>query len=245
MLRMLSSSLVAAVLFVVPASLFAGGPPILILPVDGVDSSSAQACVDLLNSKLKDKLWEHSDRRTVRMEERKKQFYFAFDMGGDVALSDVQAALKGSRYSIPQDRLHFFGHAILEIAADDASQQAMLKELKTLPQLSIEQSKTEKGVFQVTLDMPYPGDRGRGPLNTAGWETFQWNDFSSEQAPRSEPPVPLEKLPRLGEIKNVVAKHDGQLKDVRWSNDYSCRPLGAVAEADSIAKPVQVGTTIR
>jgi hypothetical protein len=166
-------------------------------------------------------------------------------MDTDVALSHVTAALEGSSYSIPQDRLHLFGHVILEIGAGEASQKGLLKELKSIPQVSIEQSNSENGLFRVTLDMPYPGDRGRGELDTAGWETFQRNDFSSDVSTRSESPVTLEKLPRFGEIRKVIAKHDGKLKDVRWSNQYSCRPLGGVAEVKSTVRPVQVGSTDR
>ena len=246
MLRMLSSSIFAAVLFMVPQSLFAGGPPVLILPIDGVTSSNAQVCVDLLNAKLADKIWDRGGGSpTARIVERKKQSYLSIDMNTDIALSHITAALKGSEFSIPQDRLHFFGHVIFEIGAGEASQQALLKELKSLPQVSIEQSSSVNGLFQVTLDMPYPGDRGRGELNTAGWETFQRNDFASDQSKRSEPPVALDKLPRFDEIRKVVAKHDAKVKDVRWSNEYSCRPLGGVAEVSSTAKPVQVGSTNR
>jgi hypothetical protein len=245
MLRNRFSPVVAALLLMAPANLFAGGPPILILPVDGVNSGSAQACVDLLNARLKDKFWKHGDSQTVRIEERKNQSYVAFDMGSDVTLSDVKAALEGSKFSIPQDRLHFFGHVILEIDAGGKSHQSLLSDLDALAQVSIEESKTENGLFRVTVDMPYPDDRGRGHLNTSGWDTFQRNDFASDQSTRSESPVKLQQLPRFSEIRDVIAKHDARLKEVRWSNNYACRPLGGVAEADPATKPVQVGSANR
>jgi hypothetical protein len=244
MSRNLSSSLIAAVLLLAPANLFAGGRPILILPVDGVNSTNAQACVDLLNARLKDKFWEHgNDPQTVRIVERKHQSFVAFDMGGDVTLGDVQAALEGSKFSIPQDRLHFFGHVVLEIDAKGEARQALLSDLDALAHLSVAESKTENGVLRVTIDMPYPADRGRGDLNTAGWDTFQRNDFASDQSTRKESPVTLQKLPRYSEVRDVVEKHDARLKEVRWSADYSCRPLGGVAEPASATKPVQVGST--
>jgi hypothetical protein len=94
--------------------------PFLCLPVDGVTAENVEACTKLLNSKLEDKLFPHSSKLYgVKLIERANQWYLAFYMDHDVRLSDVQSALESTEFSIPQDRLHLFGHAILDIPRKD------------------------------------------------------------------------------------------------------------------------------
>ena len=106
MVQYFSRCVMAAAFLLLPARLMAGGPPFLCLPVDGVTAENVQACTRLLNSKLENKLWPHSSRlHGVKLMERTNQWYLAFYMDKDVRLSDVQAALQASEFSIPEGRL--------------------------------------------------------------------------------------------------------------------------------------------
>jgi hypothetical protein len=150
-------------------------------------------------------------------------------MGGDVRLADVTAALAGSGFSVPQDKLRLFGHVILEIDAPAAKRQALLADLKAVQGASVAESKAVKDLLLVTLDMPYPVTSGREDLNSVGWDTFQRCDLNSDPLKRSESPATSHNLPSYGAIRDVVAKHQGTLKGLRWSEIHACRPLGAVA----------------
>jgi hypothetical protein len=241
MFRCISHWVLAAAFLLLPAGLMAGGPPFVCLPVDGVTSQNVQVCSKLLNSKLEDKLWTRSSLpHGVKLIERTNQWYLAFYMDKDVRLSDVLAALQGSEFSIPQDRLHLFGHAILDIDAPAASRQALLSALKSLPHVSVEESKTQDKLLLVTLDMPYPV-AWKEDLESAGWEKFQRNDFNSNQSTHSRNPATTKELPSYETIGDVVSKHNASLKDIRWSTHYACRPLGGVAESRPAAQ--EAGTS--
>ena len=232
MIRNLSHIVVAAVVLLLPAQLVAGGPPFLCLPVDGVNSENVAACTKLLNSKLEEKFWTHSGRpHGVKLTERANQWYLAFYMGGDVRLSEVQAALEGSEFSIPRDRLQMFGHVILEIDSPLKSRDALLAGLKALPHVSVEDSKkAQKDLLFVTLDMPYPADMGREDLESVGWEKFQRNDFNSTPSTQPKIPVTAGELPGYEDVQGVVSKNRVSLKDIHWSANHACRVLGCVVE---------------
>jgi len=231
MLRSVSLAVVAAAFLVLPARLMAGGPPFLCLPVDGVTSRNVQACTELLNSKLEKRIWSHPGRsQGVKLMERTSQWYLAFYMDSDVRLSDVQAALKASEFSIPQDRLHLFGHVILEIDARPAARQALLSGLDALPHVAVEESRTQENLLLATVDMPYPVERERADLESVGWDTFQRNDLSSNQSTKPRTPATSRQLPGYENFRDLVSKYNAVLKDICWSPNYACRPLGGVAE---------------
>src|SRR5262249_45369730 len=101
MIRSRSPLAVAVTLLMLPVPLLAGGPPLLCLPVDGVTSQNVQACTELLNSKLRNKLSRDRDRVDgIKLFQWKTQWYLAFYMDSDVRLSDVKAALGTGAYSI-------------------------------------------------------------------------------------------------------------------------------------------------
>ena len=164
------------------------------------------------------------------MVQRANQWCLAFYMGSDVRLGDVTAALEGSPFSVPLDKLRFFGHVILEIDARSASRQALLSDLEALHCVSVAESKADANLLLVTVDMPYPIDNGKSDLDTVGWVKFQRNDFASDQSTRSEPPVTTQKLPSYNEIRAAAAKHSASLKGIRWSTTHACRPLGGLTE---------------
>jgi hypothetical protein len=237
MSRTLSLFTVAAVLLLSPARLIAGGPPWLCLPVDGVTPDNVKQCADLLGAKLKDKMSQHPGwDRGVEMRKHDNQYYLAFYMGEDVGLREVEAALAGSRFSVSRDRLRLFGHVILEIDARKATDKELLAALEALNHVSVAKSEHEDDLLVVTVDMPYPVEDNRRERLTAGWEKFHRNDFASDQATKSEPAATSRSLPSYEAMRSIVARHKATLKDVRWSTNYACRPLGGVAVAsDTVA----------
>lgn len=245
MLRNLSQSMFAVLILSLPSALLAGGPPMLCLPIDGVTSENAEACTELLISKLQTKVWKHSNRpQAVTLVRRHDQWYLTFYMDDEVRLSEVQAALKGSSFSVPKGKLRLFGHAILDIDARSASQQALLTDLKAIPYVAIEESKATKNLFVVTLDMPYPVETNRSDRESIAWEKFQRNGLSSVQASRSETLATPATLPSYTALRDVVARHDTRLTDIRWSNNYACRALGAVGYTSPDKKSQQAGSTV-
>jgi hypothetical protein len=230
-------SLATITLLLLPATLQAGGPPWLCLPIDGVTDQSAQAAGEKLTAALDDKVWKFGDEeRALNVVSHGKQWYLTFPMGKDVALAEVESALKGSRLAIPRDRLHLFGHVVLEIELGKASLEELLASLKDIKYVSVADSQTKKGRLFVTVDMPYPEYREGHRRGDVGWDTFRRNDFSSDHRTISEPPAKASELPNFGMFRDVATKHGASLKDIRWSPQFACRELGGVAAEET--KPV-------
>jgi hypothetical protein len=232
MLRKTSVFAVALVLVLVSASLWAGGPPRLCLPIDGVTDANADACAKLLAEALGDKLWSHPGRPGgVQIHRDGRQAYATCYLERHVALGDVEAALKGSEFSVPRDKLRLFGHVTLEIDAGEAAPGELIADLAAIDFLSVEESKSDKGVLRVTVDMPYPAtaDRVHEEWTSFRDEVFQWTDFSSDQSRKSEAPAKARDLPSYGALREVVAKHKASLKDLHWNSGWGCRLLGGVA----------------
>jgi hypothetical protein len=227
---------IVAVSLFVPSQLIAGGPPWLVLPIDGVTSANSKACAELLTSKLDDKLWPHAGwERAVIVRERAGQPHITFNMGKDVGLREIEQALAGSSFSIPRDRLRLFGHLVLEIDAREASPKELLAALDSMDYVSVEESKTEGELLLVTLDMPYPEVKSGRDRESVEWEKFQRNDFASDQSTRSESPIAARSLPSYDGFREMIAKHNASLKTVRWDTQYACRPHGGVTvEKDAV-----------
>jgi hypothetical protein len=235
MLKNASHIVISALLLLVPSQLIAGGPPWLYLPIDGVTLDNERACIELLTAKLGGKTWPHAGSRSreIQIHQFKTQSYLTFYMGKDVGLAEVESALKGSRFSVPRDKLRLFGHAILEIDTRTAPSKEMLADLEALNFVSVAKSEEKNGHFEVTIDMPYPMIGARPQPESIGWETFTRNDFASDQSTKSEPPASPRQLPAYSDFHKIVSKHKGKLKDIRWDTYYACRPLGAAASSTS------------
>jgi hypothetical protein len=243
MFRAIWLFVVAAVLLLWPARLIAGGPPWLCLPVDGVTADNVKECTDLLTDKLKGKFAPNRARyNNVELHNHANQWYLTFYMGEDVGLREVEAALKGSRFSVPRDRLRLFGHVILEIDAGKATDKQLLAALEALNYVSVAKSEHKDDLLLVTVDMPYPVEDNRRENLTAGWDKFERNDFASDQATKSEPAATPRTLPSYEAFRGIVAKHKASLKDIRWSTHYACRPLGGVAVASDSVASASAGT---
>jgi hypothetical protein len=231
MIRNLVNGVVVAAFLLVPACLMAGGPPMLCLPIDGVTSANVEACTRLLNAKLGDKVWPHASRlQGVKVMQKSNQWYLAFYMEKDVRLSELNAALSGSEFSIPKDRLQLFGHVVLEIQSPEESRPTILTALTGIPHVAVEESKTQGDLLSATIDMPYPIDKAREEMESLDWDKFQRNDLNSTPSTQPRIPVTRQQLPGYDKIREVVMKHEASLNDIRWSNQYVCRAAGGVAE---------------
>jgi hypothetical protein len=233
MCRKLSLVAVATLFLALPTRLLAGGPPWLAVPMDGLNSDNTKATNELLTAKLKDKLYSPDVFRGVAILEHAKQPYATIFIKEDVGLRDIEAALKGSGVSVPRDRLHLFGHAILEIDPQSASPKELLADLAKLDYVTVADSENKDGRLLVSIDMPYPPEERRG--ESVAWEKFVRNDRSSDQATKNESPATREMLPSYNAIRDVVAKHKATLKDIRWDTEHACRTVGCVAVPDSKA----------
>lgn len=227
MLRPFALGSIVCLFLVVPASVMAGGPPLLCLPVDGVTAGKAGPAAELLTARLEQFVWPHAEPK-VQLQQHANQWYLTFPMGENVRLADVETALRGSGFAIPRDKLRFFGHAILEIEPRTAATEKLIAALEDLDRVSIEKSESHGKSLLVTVDMPYPVLEGQERTSIA-WDRFERNDFSFDQSARSEPPASAAELPGFEDFRQSVATHGGALTGVRWSQDYACRPLGAVA----------------
>jgi hypothetical protein len=154
-------------------------------------------------------------------------------MNGDISLGDVEAALKGTKFSVPREKLRLFGHVVLEVDAPKAASEKLVSDLDAIKHVSIEKSNTKGGLLEVIVDMPYPVGEGRVEFELIGTDSFRRGDFSSDQATRSEPDAKPLDLPTISALRDAVAKQGGSLKSVRWNHNYACRMLGAVAAAQA------------
>jgi hypothetical protein len=239
MFRRTSQISVAAAIALAPALLLAGGPARLSLPIEGVTAETADACAKLLTSGLEDKVLTYEESPGVQIVERGDQWYAAFAMGDDVRLSDIDAALKGSDFSVSRERLRLFGHVVLEIESGDAQSKALRANLDSLEFVSVAESEGKDGRFQVTIDMPYPTELIDSRRELAGFAQFRWNNLASV-ATTTAAVAGAAELPTVEAIDEIVARHKARLTDVRWSAEHACRPLGGVAasEADVVAAGV-------
>lgn len=237
MVRRISILAVGAMCLLLSASVHAGGPPWLCVPIDGVTTENAGDCAKLLASKLGEKVFSQNEGpfRGVQIRQGKKQSYVTFYIAEDVSLRDIEEALKGSRYSIPRDRLRLFGHVVLEIDTAAASDKDFLANLDALNQVSIVGSENRNGYSLVTIDLPYPvGDR-ESVRQTMGWEKFQRNDLNEADSTSAKTSITANGLPKFAAIRDVLAQHKASLRDIRWSTNYACRAVGCVTAPDAAA----------
>jgi hypothetical protein len=215
----------------------AGGPPMLCLPIDGVTAENADECTKLIAAKRGNKVFPgNDDFRRIEIRQFGKQWYLTFYFVEDVALSDLESALEGSSFSIPRDRLHFFGHVVLDIDAGATQPNDLKAGLKALEYVSVGESETKENRILLTVDMPYPEKDLRRAPEAVSENAFQWNDFSSNPSAKAEPPATAEQLPNDNAFHVVLAKHDAKLHDIRWTTANACRVVGGVAVSEADGK---------
>ena len=228
------SILAAGILLASIQTALAGGPPWVAIPVNGVTAENSKACADKIAAGLKDKIFQGVEQYDgVKIGEKNGQHYAMFHMQNDVTLSDIESTLKGTGASIPLDKLHLFGHVILEVRADDAQAKQLLADLKSLNQTWIVDSKQSDKTLTVTLETPYPFENGGRPSREmVGWEKFQRNHFDATPA-SAEPIIAATELPTYKALREVVSKDDAKLVDLRWSTQYACRAVGCVVAPEA------------
>jgi nitrate reductase NapAB chaperone NapD len=202
--------------------------------VDGVTAENSQVCADRLQSKLEDRLPDYPGYRGFQLKQAGDQWYLMFHFDKDVSLADIDAALKGSAFSIPRDKLQIFGHATLIVDPRPTSTKNVLTALLTIDHASIAKLDDKDGLLSVTVDMPYPAET----IVRDHWEkvasvSFQRSDLSSDRSTKSEPAINSASLPGYDTFRDVLAKQNAALKDIAWSPYYACRAVGAVSAKPS------------
>jgi hypothetical protein len=209
----------------------AGGPPWVSVPIDGVNAKNSQACAEKIGAALKDKIFPGSEAYSgVNIGEHNGQHYAMFHMQKDVTLSDVEAALRGTSFTIPRDKIRLFGHTVLEVQADEAQGKKLLADLESLNPVWVAESNQADKKLRVTLEMPYPAETtgGRPSQKSVGtWQKYQRNDFMQE-GPKTDDVYAVAELPTYNTLRDTIAKSGGKLEDVRWSTQYACRAVGCI-----------------
>jgi hypothetical protein len=221
MSRSVTLFLAAALLALPTARVWAGGPPMLCLPIAGANSENA----DAVSQRVLAALGQGVDRASLRQNHG--QWYLAFHFNRDhVRLAEIDAALKGSSVAVPRDRLRLFGDVILEIDIAETAAEKLLTDLASLKHASVVESKREDGTLLVQLTLPAPVTEFRGPAEFSK-VSFQDQKFQHASAPA--PAVGLSELPTYDTLRKVIEKHDAKLRGLRW-NCWGCRALGCVSD---------------
>ncbi len=224
MFRRCTIPVFATLLLVLPLAAWAGGPPMMCLPVAGATAENADACAQRVAAALGKQI----DRASLRQNDGQWFLTFHFNRG-NVRLAEIDAALKGSPVSIRRDQLRLFGNAILEVDIPETSAKKLLSDLATIEHLSVAESKREGNTLLVTLTLPAPQREVR-PAAEFGKVAFRSDTFRHEAS--SEPTVSLGDLPSYDTLGKLVARHDGTLQGLRW-DCWGCRALGCMAGADA------------
>jgi hypothetical protein len=202
------------------------------MPVNGVTADNASACLKVLSAKLPSEI--ASRFYEIKVLERSGAWYIALPIEKDVRLSDLTSALKDSPFSISVDDLSLFGHVILEVETGSVPTEKVLSGLETISHVAVEKSQSEGNVFLVTLDLPYPVGEWRPHLESATWDQFQRNDFSSAaRSDKTHSKITPQELPTYQKIRKMLWAKDAKLVDVRWSVAFWCRPLGFIKASGS------------
>jgi hypothetical protein len=216
----------------------AGGPPMLCLPIEGVTAENVDECTKLLTAKLEIKLFpKEVGFRPIEVRQIGDQWYLTFYFADDVALSEVEAALKDSGFSIPRDRLHFFGHVVLEIDAAAGTAKALAEGVDEVEFVSVGEQDARQIRLLLTVDMPYPKQDFRAAPESIGTCAFTWNGLSSVPSAEAGVVATAEELPNYKAFDQLLAKHDAKLHDIRWTTEHACRSVGGVAVPDADGKP--------
>jgi hypothetical protein len=221
--------LAAAMLISLPAMAIAGGPPWLTLPI----ASPVAGGVEASTARLAAELGLPAGEGGFALHQDGKQWYLTIDLEEDATLGQIERACEASGLAVAIDSLHLFGHAIVEIDPQGANHSELLAALDAMEEVDVSEPALEGGLLRVTVDMPYPVfDRQRGQARTqCGWDTFALNDFSTSRA-GSRDPIPAGLLPSYNDFRRVVGEQGGRLEDIRFDNQFACRPLGGVAAQD-------------
>ena len=207
MSRLLSIAAVAVVLSL-PTQLIAGGPPRLCLPIDGVTADSGQECTQRLADALGERLYSFSGSPNIQLRQVAGRSYVIMAVRKDVKLSEIDAALKGSPFSVPREKLFLLGPVVLEFDADRTQVDGLRSGLAALGNVQVDAPKVAGDIVRVTLNK---GDITR--------------DFFRDELTADRRTVVYE------ELLTLAAEHESKLRDIRWSSRYGCRMFGCLSAA--------------
>ncbi len=217
----------ACLLLVLPAAAWAGGPPMLCLPVAGATVANAEATAQRVAAALGKEVERDGFRPSLRQNDG--QWFLTFHFNRDaLRLAEIDAALAGSPVSIQRDQLRLFGNVILEVDGPKSADEMLLGDLKSLKHFTVEESQRQGGTLLVTLMLPAPTREFR-PAGEFGKVAFRSQTFRREGASGTE--VGFGDLPSYDALRQLVAKSGGKLQGLRW-NCWGCRALGCVAGPD-------------
>jgi hypothetical protein len=207
-----------------PANLLAGGPPLLCLPIDGVTDANAPAFVKRVTDALGDRA------AAVELRRNEGRWYALLTYRTEVSLGELDAALKDTSFSIHRENLHLFGHLTLEMKIDEANAKGLIEELKRMKYVTVEGSECKKERLRVTVVMPYPPFFGsqRDDFCKEPFSKLTFGSVLSDFAPRNDCAATNRDLPGYKVLRESIEKHNGTLKDLRWSG-WACRVLGGIA----------------
>ncbi len=194
MFRKLSVSVVAVVLLMLPAQLMAGGLPRLCLPINNVTSMSA---ADQCSKRIADFFGKRISG--VTMQEHEGQWYATIALRQDINLKAVHDALAGSSFSVPREKLTLIGPARLSITVRTKFLAGFFNDLAKIEGLTIDDKSRD----------------GSGLLVTINESNLVRNlDDATRKA---------QACPSYDSVKRLLAGHNAELTDVRWSGSWTCR----------------------
>ena len=226
MFRQLTICAAIAWLLLAPAIALAGGPPRLCIPIDGATTANAHSCGKLVTAAL------GKGVMNVDMRQNDGQWYLLLNFNRDkVRLNEIDAALKGSPFSVPRDKMRVFADAVVEIDLRSANADKLIADLKALDHVTVGETKKVGGVLTVALAAPAPTYRERD--TEFGAVAFHKESFRAE-APNA-PETSLKELPTYTALTKVVEKHQAKVANFGWDL-LGCRVMGCVVGPGSTTK---------
>lgn len=225
MSRVLPIATVALLVVFAPVQLFAGGPPRLCLPIDGVTAENAEVCAKRLADALREINPRAYAQETVEMRKESEQWYAICRIWNEVQLSDIDAALEGTGFTVPRDKLRLFSMVTLQVA-HALPRDSVIELLAALPGVSVEDSKEEKDLLVLTLETPHRLTR----------DIFKSVDKASTGKHDRRSFASADELPSYRALETALAKRKAELVDIRWDMRYVCRMVGCLAVPGADAK---------
>ena len=147
--------LVLALQLSVIGCVLAGGPAILHLPLEGVTAENSDQCTKLFEKKFGNILtnWKSGDVKMIK--DGNTNLVQLRPERGEISLSEVEHALKGSPFSIKREQLEFI--SVMQIRIENiADYEKVIRPLETLDgkKLQSHTVKGEDGNLFITLSGP-------------------------------------------------------------------------------------------
>lgn len=186
------------------APLHAGGLPRLCLPVEGVTDANAARCAELLSTALGERR-SGGGEAAVEMRQHRGRHYALMALRREVALSEIEAALRDSDFTIPREQLLVVGMAVVETRFANGRAEAVAA---ALPEGLQTAAKQDGRRLSLTIGDPH-------------WIARDLFD---------QPAVDRTTTITYTALRDTLARHGASLSDIRWVPRYGCRMFGGLAE---------------